>query len=170
MCIFYERINVQGTAPMYIVSSFYSLFPDLVVRKADIELKSREEEIRFLNMEVCRYNNFIIKGISMQLNKVKHELQLLQKLEPQKESLTGQLKQAQAEVRLIPHSPKQYCYCTQLSQVHNHLTLLEKAMETDLSRARSLSGVDPNTGQLQVAMEKVLFHEYTILTVSSSIC
>ena len=43
-------------------------------------------------------------------------------------------------------------------------------METDLSRARSLSGVDPNTGQLQVAMEKVLFHEYTILTVSSSVC
>lgn len=28
------------------------VFPDLVVRKADIELKSREEEIRFLNMEV----------------------------------------------------------------------------------------------------------------------
>ena len=63
---------------------------------------------------------------------------------------------------------KQYYYCTQLSQVHNHLTFLEKAMETDLSRARSLSGVDRNTGQLQVAMEKVLFHKYTIVTVSSS--
>ena len=32
---------------------FYFVLPDLVVRKADIELKSREEEIRFLNMEVC---------------------------------------------------------------------------------------------------------------------
>ena len=53
MCIFYERINVQGTTPMYIVSLIYFVFPDLVVRKADIELKSREEEIRFLNMEVC---------------------------------------------------------------------------------------------------------------------
>ena len=38
-------------------------------------------------------------------------------------------------------------------------------METDLSRARSLSGVDPNTGQLQVTMEKVLFHEHTLVTV-----
>ena len=36
------------------VSLFYFVFPDLVVRKADIELKSREEEIRFLNMEVCQ--------------------------------------------------------------------------------------------------------------------
>ena len=90
----------------------------------------------------------------MQLNKIKHESELLQKLEPQKQSLTDQLKQAQAEVRLLTYS-QQYCYYTQLSQVHHHLTSLEKAMETDLSRARSLSGVDPNTGQLQVAMEKV---------------
>ena len=35
-------------------------------------------------------------------------------------------------------------------------------METDLSRARSLSGVDPNTGQLHVAMEKVLHHAHTL--------
>jgi len=41
--------------------------------------------------------------------------------------------------------------------VHDHLTALEKAMETDLSRARSLSGVDPNTGQLRVTMEKVYY-------------
>ena len=42
------------------MSLFYFVFPDLVVRKADIELKSREEEIRFLNMEVCLCINWII--------------------------------------------------------------------------------------------------------------
>ena len=41
-------------------------------------------------------------------------------------------------------------------------------METDLSRARSLSGVDPNTGQLHVAMEKVLHHDYAH-TLSSTV-
>lgn len=35
--------------PMFLIET---LPPDLVVRKADIELKSREEEIRFLKMEV----------------------------------------------------------------------------------------------------------------------
>ena len=42
-------------------------------------------------------------------------------------------------------------------------------METDLSRARSLSGVDPNTGQLQVAMEKVLLHRHALVIVLSSV-
>ena len=61
---------------------------------------------------------------------------------------------------MLSHTP-------QLSQVHDHLTALEKAMETDLSRARSLSGVDPNTGQLRVAMEKVQCYEYTTAAMSS---
>lgn len=39
-------------------------------------------------------------------------------------------------------------------------------METDLSRARSLSGVDPNTGQLRVAMEKVQCYECPTATMS----
>ena len=41
-------------------------------------------------------------------------------------------------------------------------------METDLSRARSLSGVDPNTGQLRVAMEKVWCYECITVTMSST--
>ena len=43
----------------------------------------------------------------------------------------------------------------QLSEVHEHLVNLEQVTETDLSRARALPGVDPNTGQLRNAMEKV---------------
>ena len=37
VCVFYEKINVQ----------------DSVIRNANMEQASREEEIRFLKMEVC---------------------------------------------------------------------------------------------------------------------
>ena len=54
VCIFYERINVQGIDLFTHILNRWALFlySELVVRKADIELKSREEEIRFLKMEV----------------------------------------------------------------------------------------------------------------------
>lgn len=44
----YKVLFILPTSDNY----FYFMLLDLVIRKADIELKSKEEEIRFLNIEV----------------------------------------------------------------------------------------------------------------------
>lgn len=100
----------------------------------------------------------LLCGSLLQLTEINRELAVLQKLEPQKLTLKKNLGQAQAEVSVHLQWLVLLLCIVQLSEVHEHLVSLEQATESDLSRARALPGVDPNTGQLRNSMEKVMIH------------
>ena len=63
VCVFYEKVNIQGTLFGQVCMQHnnqsnlnVSCLPESMIRNGDVELNAREEEIRFLKLEVCQYH------------------------------------------------------------------------------------------------------------------
>ncbi|XP_013383517.1 coiled-coil domain-containing protein 146 [Lingula anatina] len=110
VCIFYEKVNIQET----------------MIRNGDVELSAREEEIRFLNM---------------QMNEEKRAIELLRKQLPNKrmldqELVTLQIQLSQCQDRMLELE----------KQLENPY---------DETRVRYLEGSDPSPAQLQTKLEEL---------------
>ena len=148
-----------------------------MIRNGDVELQAREEEIRFLKM---------------QLQEEKRSHELLQKAVPNKRNLEQEIIMLQIQVTYCGQISLQLalnvchylsnncksldiCVCTvmeanirnklkysaipfQLSQCQDRMMELEKAIQNpeDANRVRFLEGKDPTPAALQTKLEEVL--------------
>lgn len=110
VCIFYEKVNVQ----------------DQMTRNGDVELQSREEEIRFLKM---------------QLGEEKRSIELLRKNVPNKRNLEQELVTLQIQI-----SQCQDRMLNMEKQLEN---------PNDVTRVRFLDGKDPSPTDLQKKLEEL---------------
>ena len=110
VCVLYEKINVQSS----------------VIRNGDMEMQSREEEIRFLKMEAA--------DLKRQINLLKGSLPNKQALDNELTTLQIQLAQCHEYVSELEHS-------------------MEDSSNVD--RIRFLNGKDPNPKELLGKVEKV---------------
>lgn len=110
VCVLYEKLNIQ----------------DSVIRNGDMELQSREEEIRFLNMESS--------DLKRQIDLLKSSLPNKRALDNELTTLQIQLSQCQEYVKDLERS-------------------LENPNNSE--RIRFLTGNDPPPNELQKKIEEV---------------
>ncbi|XP_046573953.1 LOW QUALITY PROTEIN: coiled-coil domain-containing protein 146-like [Haliotis rubra] len=110
VCIFYEKVNIQ----------------DQMVRNGEVELKAREEEIRFLKM---------------QLNEEKRGREVMRKMEPNKRAFEQELVTLQIQL--------QQCQDRMLELEKD----LENPY--DETRVRYLEGHDPTPAEIQTKVEEL---------------
>ncbi|XP_071082884.1 coiled-coil domain-containing protein 146-like isoform X2 [Haliotis cracherodii] len=110
VCIFYEKVNIQ----------------DQMVRNGEVELKAREEEIRFLKM---------------QLNEEKRGREVMRKMEPNKRAFEQELVTMQIQL--------QQCQDRMLELEKD----LENPY--DETRVRYLEGHDPTPADIQTKVEEL---------------
>ncbi|XP_076468743.1 coiled-coil domain-containing protein 146-like [Babylonia areolata] len=108
VCVFYEKVNIQ----------------DQMIRNGEVELKAREEEIRFLQM---------------QLQEEKRSRELLQRSMPSKRHLESELVTLQIQL--------QQCQDRMLELEK------ELENPYDEKRVRFLGGVDPSPAEIQTKVE-----------------
>ncbi|ESO92075.1 hypothetical protein LOTGIDRAFT_121573 [Lottia gigantea] len=110
VCIFYEKVNIQ----------------DQMIRNGEVEMKAREEEIRFLKMKLAEE---------------KRSMGLLSKSLPEKRKLGGELVDLQIELQKI--------------QDHL-LTLEKNLENpNDDKRVRYIDGKDPSPPEMQAKIEEL---------------
>jgi hypothetical protein len=113
-----------------------------MIRNGNVELQAREEEIRFLKM---------------QLAEEKRSIQLLQKSLPNKRNIEGELVTLQIQVSDL----RPLTYITdlllQLAQCQDRMMEMEKQLENpmDESRARFLGGRDLTPAKLHEKLEEL---------------
>lgn len=110
VCVFYEKLNIQET----------------MIRNGDVELKAREEEIRFLKMEV---------------NELKRSIAVAQKNMPNKKALDNEL--VTLQIQLVACRERLAMLEKQLED------------PSDESRVRLLGGQDPEPDVLAKKIEEL---------------
>lgn len=111
VCVLYEKVNVQGS----------------IMRNGDMELQSREEEIRFLKMEAAD---------------LKRSIDLLKGCLPSKKALDNELATLQIQL----------AHCQEYI-----MSLEKKLEDpSNASRVRLLGGNDPKPKELTARVEKVM--------------
>ncbi|XP_013065193.2 coiled-coil domain-containing protein 146-like [Biomphalaria glabrata] len=110
VCVFYERVNIQ----------------DQMVRNGEVELKTKEEEIRFLQL---------------QKQEMKRSLELLRKNVPEKLNLEKELVTLQIQL--------EQCQDRMLAMEKS----LENPY--DETRVRQLTGIDPSPGEIHSKVEEL---------------
>ena len=111
VCVLYEKVNVQGS----------------IMRNGDMELQSREEEIRFLKMEAAD---------------LKRSIDLLKGGLPNKKALDNELATLQIQL----------AHCQEYI-----MSLEKKLEDpSNASRVRLLGGNDPKPKELTARVEKVM--------------
>ena len=111
VCVLYEKVNVQGS----------------IMRNGDMELQSREEEIRFLKMEAAD---------------LKRSIDLLKGSLPNKKALDNELATLQIQL----------AHCQEYI-----MSLEKKLEDpSNASRVRLLGGNDPKPKELTAKVEKVM--------------